>query len=134
MVCPSPSFISAAGWRDIMASAPSPDEDFARDVEAARKEVRQFEKLRDKRDAILNAARKRGVTNVRVFGSVVRGEAEPGSDIDLLVDLEAGRTLLDLSAFQREVTELLNLSLDVATPDMLKPRIRDTVLEEALAL
>lgn len=117
-----------------MASAPPPDEDFARDIEAARNEIHHAERLQQKRHAILHAARKRGVTNLRVFGSVAREETDPGSDIDLLVDLEPGRTLLDLVAFQREVADLLDLPVDIATPDMLKDRIRDVVLDEALPL
>jgi predicted nucleotidyltransferase len=74
------------------------------------------------------------VTKLRVFGSIARGEAGPGSDIDLLVDLKPGKTLLDLSGFRREVAELLDRPVDVATPDMLKDRIRDEALEEALPL
>lgn len=71
---------------------------------------------------------------MRVFGSVARGEATPTSDLDLLVELKPGRTLLDLAGFRREVAELLDLSVDVATPDMFKDRLRDEVLEEALPL
>jgi predicted nucleotidyltransferase/DNA-binding XRE family transcriptional regulator len=92
------------------------------------------EKLRRGRRAILNAARKRGVTQLRVFGSVARGDSGAGSDIDLLVELKPGRTLLDLAGFQREVAEILELPVDIATPDMLKDRIRNEVLEEALPL
>jgi hypothetical protein len=92
------------------------------------------EGLRRQRRAILDAARKRGVTKVRVFGSVARGEAKVGSDLDLLVELKPGRTLVDLAGFRRDVSDLLDLSVDVATPDMLKDRLRDEVLEEALPL
>jgi len=91
-------------------------------------------RLRQQRHGILNAARRRGVDNVRVFGSVARGEAEAGSDLDLLVDLKPGRTLIDLAGFRRDVSDLLDLPVDVATPDMLKDRLRDEVLEEALPL
>lgn len=69
-----------------------------------------------------------------MFGSVARGEATPTSDLDLLVELKPGRTLLDLAGFRREVAELLDLPVDVATPDMFKDRLRDEVLEEALPL
>jgi predicted nucleotidyltransferase len=76
----------------------------------------------------------RGVRNVRVFGSVARGDAAAASDVDLLVDLAPDRTLLDLVAFQRDAQQLLGVPVDVATSDMLKERIRDTVLCEALPL
>jgi predicted nucleotidyltransferase len=69
-----------------------------------------------------------------VFGSLARGEAVPASDVDLLVDLEPGRTLLDIAGFRREAQEILDMPVDVATPDMLKERIRAEVLSEALPL
>jgi predicted nucleotidyltransferase len=94
----------------------------------------QAGKLRHQRRRLLEAAEKRGVSHIRVFGSLARGEAKAGSDIDLLVDLKPGRTLLDLAAFRREAAEILNLPVDVATADMLKDRIRDEVLGEALPL
>jgi predicted nucleotidyltransferase len=83
---------------------------------------------------LLDAARARGVGRVRVFGSLSRGEAQPASDVDLLVDLEPGRTLLDLAAFRREAEEILEMPVDVATPDMLKERIRAEVFAGALPL
>lgn len=92
------------------------------------------DRLRQRRRSILDTARRRGVSKVRVFGSVARGEATPTSDLDLLVELKPGRTLLDLAGFRREVAELLDLPVDVATPDMFKDRLRDEVLEEALPL
>jgi predicted nucleotidyltransferase len=69
-----------------------------------------------------------------VFGSLARGEAAPASDIDLLVELEPDRTLLDLAAFRREAAEILGTPVDVATPDMLKERIRPEVETEAVPL
>jgi len=71
---------------------------------------------------------------VRAFGSLARGEAQAESDVDLLVNLKPGHTLLDLAAFRREAAEILDLPVDVATIDMLKERIRDEVLNEALLL
>jgi len=71
---------------------------------------------------------------LRAFGSLARGEATDESDVDLLVDLKSGHTLLDLAAFRREAGEILGLPVDVATADMLKSRIRDEVLGEALPL
>jgi predicted nucleotidyltransferase len=90
--------------------------------------------LRRRRRRLLDAARAHGVRSVRVFGSLARGEALPASDIDLLVDLEPSRTLLDLVAFRREAEELLGMPVDVATLDMLKERIRAQVLAEAMPL
>lgn len=94
----------------------------------------QADKLRRQRRRLLNAAERHGVGHLRAFGSLARGEATADSDIDLLVDLKPGHTLLDLAAFRREAGEILNLPVDVATADMLKDRIRDEVLSEALPL
>jgi uncharacterized protein len=94
----------------------------------------QAEKLRRQRRRLLDAAERHGVGQLRAFGSLARGEATDKSDVDLLVDLKSGRTLLDLAAFRREAGEILDLPVDVATPDMLKDRIRDAVLSEALPL
>jgi predicted nucleotidyltransferase len=69
-----------------------------------------------------------------VFGSLARGQELPGSDIDLLAELEPGRTLLDLAAFRREAQGILGMPVDVATPDMLKDRIRAEVQAEAAPL
>jgi uncharacterized protein len=71
--------------------------------------------LRANRDAILSIASRRGVRNIRVFGSVARGEARPDSDIDLLVDFDPGHHGLDLFGFEREVEELLGHPLEVGT-------------------
>jgi predicted nucleotidyltransferase len=71
---------------------------------------------------------------LRVFGSLARGDANATSDIDLLVDLKPGRTLLNLAGFRREAAEILDLPVDVATPDMLKERIRNKALSEALPI
>lgn len=71
---------------------------------------------------------------IRVFGSLARGEDARASDVDLLVDLEPGRTLLDLAGFRREAEGILGTPVDVATPDMLKRRIRDEVETEAVPL
>jgi predicted nucleotidyltransferase len=92
----------------------------------------QAGKLRRQRRRLLDAAEKHGVGHLRAFGSLARGEATAESDVDLLVDLKPGHTLLDLAAFRREAGEILDLPVDVATADMLKDRIRDEVLSEAL--
>lgn len=94
----------------------------------------QARALRQRRPQLVAAAREHGVSKLRVFGSLARGEAGAASDVDLLVDLKPGKTLVDLAAFRREAAEILNTSVDVATADMLKERIRDEVLSEALPL
>ena len=97
--------------------------------------VMEIEKLlKSQREQILAIARKNGAYNVRVFGSVARGEARPDSDIDFLVKLEAGRSLLDLARLLRELQTLLGLPVDVVTEAGLRPRIRPQVLKDARPL
>lgn len=92
------------------------------------------ELLASKRSEILRIAAKHGAHNVRVFGSVARGEADEQSDIDLLVDLEPGRSLLDQAALWIELQEVLEHKVDVVSARGLKPRIRERVLREAVSL
>ena len=94
----------------------------------------QNQLLKTYRKQILAAARKNGAYEVRVFGSVARGDARPDSDIDFLVKLEPGRSLLDLARFLRELEEILGRNVDVVTEAGLRPRIRSQVLEEARPL
>lgn len=75
-----------------------------------------------------------GARNVRVFGSVARGEDSPSSDIDLLVDLDDGVGLVALSALERELTDLLGAHVDVVPADTLKPSIRVEVFADAISL
>lgn len=86
------------------------------------------------RGQILAAASRRGLQEVRVFGSVARGDAVETSDVDLLVAPGPDTTLFDLSGFALEVEEIVGRHVDVATPRGLKARIRDRVLAEAVAL
>lgn len=86
------------------------------------------------RRQILAAASRRGLGEVRVFGSVARGEAVESSDVDLLVIPGPDTTLFDLSGFALDVEEIVGRHVDVATPRGLKARIRDRVLAEAVAL
>jgi uncharacterized protein len=90
--------------------------------------------LRGHRKALLAAAARCGARDVRLFGSVSRGEQTPDSDVDLLVDLAPGRTLLDLAAFRRQAREILGVPVDVATADMLKERVRSEALTQAKRL
>ncbi|MHB1539024.1 MAG: nucleotidyltransferase domain-containing protein [Solirubrobacteraceae bacterium] len=90
--------------------------------------------LRDHRQELLALAARHGARNLRLFGSLSRGEQRPDSDVDLLVDLDEGRTLLDLVAFRRSANEVLGVPVDAATPDMLKDAIREDVLSQARTL
>ena len=90
----------------------------------------QEELLRQEREHILQVARKYGAYDVRVFGSVARGDARPDSDIDFLVKLEAGRSMLDLARLMRELQSLLGQNIDIVTEAGLRPRIRSEVLKE----
>ena len=94
----------------------------------------QAQILRRKRRQVLEAARARGMRRVRVFGSLARGEGTRASDVDFLVELDQGRTLLDVAAFRREAERITGMSVDVVTADMLKDRIRDEVLAQAVPL
>ncbi len=88
--------------------------------------------LEEKRGEILRIASEHGAREVRVFGSVARGEADRESDIDFLVELEPGRSLLDLGGLQMELESLLGRRVDVVTARGLKARIRERVLREAV--
>jgi uncharacterized protein len=92
------------------------------------------ELLQEKREDILRIANKRGASNVRIFGSVARGEADAKSDIDILVDLEPGRSLLDLGGLLMDLEDLLGHNVDVVTERGLRERIRERVLREAIPL
>jgi uncharacterized protein len=86
------------------------------------------------REEILNIAAKYGAYNLRVFGSVARGEAREDSDVDFLVEMEDGRNLLDRIGLKQDLEELLQREVDVAKPSNLHELIRDKVLQEAVIL
>jgi len=90
--------------------------------------------LREKRHDILRLAAKYGAANVRIFGSVARGEAQPESDVDFLIDMEPGRTLFDLGGLLYELRELLGIPVDVVPEKGLRENIRSNVLNEAVPL
>jgi len=90
--------------------------------------------LSNKRDEILRITAAHGATNLRVFGSVSRGEASAKSDIDLLINLEPGRTLLDVIAIKQDLEDLLGCGVDVVTEDAVSPYIRDQILKDAISL
>ena len=92
------------------------------------------ELLTTRRDEILAAAARHGARNVRIFGPVARKQARPGSDIDVLVDLDADRSLLDHAALLVELEDLLGCPVGVVTERGLRDDIRAEVLAEAVPL
>lgn len=91
-------------------------------------------RLHERRAEILEIAARYGASNVRVFGSVARGEDTAKSDIDLLVDVPAGATLLSLAGLAEELTSLMGVKVDVATADILRDEIRADAIASATAL
>ena len=89
------------------------------------------EVIKEKREDILGIAARHGARNVRVFGSVAHAEAGRDSDVDFLIELEPGRTLLDHAALYLELKQLLGCEVDVVTERSLRPSIRERVLREA---
>ena len=88
--------------------------------------------IREKREEILRLAQRRGVSKLRIFGSAGREEAGPHSDFDFLVELEPGRTLIDLGGLQMDLQELLGRKVDLVEQAALHPMIRDRILAEAV--
>ena len=92
------------------------------------------ELLESRRNEILDLADTHGAKNVRIFGSMARGEGGPASDVDLLVDMEEGRNLLDLVGFWQDLEELLGCRVDVITEGGISPYLRERIYAEALPL
>ncbi|MGK7899104.1 MAG: nucleotidyltransferase family protein [Xenococcus sp. (in: cyanobacteria)] len=92
------------------------------------------ELLADKRKQILNIAADNGAYNVRIFGSVARGEATINSDIDFLVDFKPECTLIDQISLIQSLTKLLGCKVDLTEPSSLHSSIREKVLREAIFL
>jgi uncharacterized protein len=92
------------------------------------------EVLKEKRGEVLRLAALHGARKVRIFGSVARGDAGPTSDIDFLIELEPGRSLLDHVGFKQDLEDLLTRKVDVVTEKALHWYIRDRVLAEAIPL
>lgn len=90
--------------------------------------------VKAKRDEIVRLAAQHGARHVRLIGSVARGEAGPRSDVDLLVEFEPGRTLLDHAALILDLEALLECKVDVASARSLRERIRERVFAEAIPL
>jgi predicted nucleotidyltransferase len=90
--------------------------------------------LAEKREEILRLAARHGARSVRIFGSVARGDGAAARDLDLLVEMEAGRSLLDQVAFWQDVEELLGFEVDVITERGVSPYLRERILAEARPL
>jgi uncharacterized protein len=86
------------------------------------------------RAEILRLAIRHGVSNVRVFGSLARGQGHEGSDLDLLVTLGKDRSLLDLVGLKQDLEDLVHRPVDVVTEQSLSPYLRESVLSEAIPL
>ena len=92
------------------------------------------ETVREKRQEILKIAARHGAGNIRLFGSLARGEEKAGSDVDLLVEMEEGRSLMDLSHLLQDIEELLGCPVHVVEPEALHRVIREHILAEAMPL
>ncbi len=93
-----------------------------------------LEELRTHRSRILELAESHGARNVRVFGSMARGDARPDSDIDFLVEVEQGRSLLDVIGLEQDLQELLGRPVEVLTDGGLSPYLQQRILDEAATL
>ena len=102
--------------------------------ESEPKRSRIFPRLKGKRKEILRIAQAHGASNVRVFGSVARGEEGPESDLDLLVEMKPGSSLLDLVSLWQDLEDLLGHKVDVITEGGISPYLRDRIHAEAVPL
>ena len=90
--------------------------------------------IKSRREEILNIAKNFGAKNIRVFGSMARGEEGPESDLDIIVEMEKGSSLLDIIAIKQDIEELLGRKVDVVTEASISPYIRKEILREAVNL
>jgi predicted nucleotidyltransferase len=90
--------------------------------------------LRARREEILGYAAERGARNVRVFGSIARGESGAGSDVDLLVEMESGRSLIDLVGLWQDLEDLLGTHVDVLSEGGVSPFLRERIHADAVPL
>ncbi len=91
-------------------------------------------RLRARRQEILGSAAEHGARNVRVFGSVVRGESDASSDVDLLVEMEPGRSLIDLVGLWQDLQDMLGTHVDVLSDGGVSPHLRERIYAEAVSL
>jgi hypothetical protein len=93
-----------------------------------------LDQVRSRRDEVLNLAERRRTTNVRIFGSVARGDATETSDLDFLVTPKPGCSLLDVGGLLMDLQELFACKVDVVTDDGIKPRARENILRDAIPI
>ena len=103
-------------------------------IETGAPTVTTIDLLKARRGAIIQLAEQYGAHNVRVFGSVARGESGPTSDIDLLVEMDQGRSLLDLIELSQELEAFLDRKVDILTDEGLSPYLEQRIHAEAVPL
>lgn len=96
--------------------------------------MRPADLMSSRREKILGAAARHGMRDLRVFWSVARGESRSGSDLDLLVNVAPGQSLLDLVAFWQEVEDILGRQVDVISDGGVSPYLREKVYAEPVPL
>ena len=96
--------------------------------------VHSLESLREVKPRLEEIAARHGVSNIRVFGSVARGEAKEGSDVDLLIDISSDRSLWDLIGFESETATLLGMKVEAVTTPALHPLIASTIARDLAAV
>ncbi len=96
--------------------------------------MKAAELVKENRSDILRIAARHGARNLRVFGSVARGDAGPDSDLDILVNMEPGRSLFDMGELLVDLQDLLGCTVDIVSERGLRPRIRKRVLDEAVPI
>jgi hypothetical protein len=103
-------------------------------VESGVLTMNRIDELRNQREAILELASKYGIRSVRLFGSVARRESNPQSDVDVLVDFEPGRSLLDHVGFEQDLQTLLGCNVDVVVEGGISPYLEARILQESVPL
>lgn len=93
-----------------------------------------IQELKEKRVEIISIAERNGGKKVRIFGSLVRGESGKDSDVDFLIELEPGRSLLDILAMKQDLEDLLQRNVDVVTESAVSPYIKDEIIRGAISL
>ncbi|NLV26192.1 MAG: nucleotidyltransferase family protein [Methanomicrobiales archaeon] len=96
--------------------------------------VKELADIQAVRDKIVAIALSHGAHNIRIFGSFIRGEQKPDSDLDLLADIDPDKSLLEQAALIRELEELLNIKVDLVEPACLHWYIKDAIMQEAIPL
>lgn len=94
----------------------------------------KIEELKERREQILGIAERHGARRVQVFGSLARGKSGKDSDVDFLIELKPGKTLLDIIAMKQDLEDLLQCKVDVVTQNAVSPYIRDEIVAQAISL